>query len=591
MLRLLLPAHPEAAGLLALLLVHHARRATRTDAHGRLLRLEEQDRSAWDRELIAEADRLVVAALRAGPPGRFTLQAAIAALHVQAPSYAQTDWPQILTLYDELLRTWPSPVVALNRAVAVSMVDEPEAALAQVEALERDGRLAGYRYLPAIKADLLHRLGRDAEAADAYQAALALTGNAAERELLQDRLSPTSRSACGSDRAVGIRPPAPVPGNSASLILGREQPRHRGKALVDVLALSGLDAIRQVLHHAAPGVEDGAVTKRHHVVDAGSIAGDCGVESGRTEVAVQQAEVAGRVDDGGVAPVDDAGDRPRDRVDQHVLDPQIIVGERGRVPRRWWRGGQEGLNGSAVRHRHRVGDRGIGLRGLLSPLRRRLVVGAHQRGHPIDRDGMQRGEQLAKPGGDGAGLDRPLRLRHVQEGHAWELAVGQATLLRDREAREGDRQRRDGRDGGKQAGLPAHARSPARRVGFLAEAHQQLAVDLVRAVVQALPYHHDGVDLVVGEVRSDHAPEVLDVVGAAVCHATILSIMDVGGRSRGGQLLTRPVDGTNALGPPPLCASLSSPSSETYSCCFVECPWPVLQPALRVMDGLTTVIT
>jgi RNA polymerase sigma-70 factor (ECF subfamily) len=188
MLRLLLPADREAAGLLALLLVHDARRATRTGADGRLLRLEEQDRSAWDGELIAEADRLIVGALRAGPPGRFTLQAAIAALHAQAPSYAETDWPQILTLYDELLRVWPSPVVALNRAVAVSMVDGPEAALAAVEALERDGRLAGYRYLPATKADLLHRLGRDAEAAGAYRAALALSDNEAEQEFLAERL-------------------------------------------------------------------------------------------------------------------------------------------------------------------------------------------------------------------------------------------------------------------------------------------------------------------------------------------------------------------------------------------------------------------
>jgi RNA polymerase sigma-70 factor, ECF subfamily len=188
MLRALLPDEREAAGLLALLLVHHARRSSRTDADGRLLRLEEQDRSAWDRELIAEADRLVVDALRAGPPGRFTLQAAIAALHAQAPSYDETDWPQILTLYDELLRVWPSPVVALNRAVAVSMVDGPQAALADVEALEGDRRLAGYRYLPATKADLLRRLGRDAEAANAYRAALELSDNAAEREFLAERI-------------------------------------------------------------------------------------------------------------------------------------------------------------------------------------------------------------------------------------------------------------------------------------------------------------------------------------------------------------------------------------------------------------------
>jgi RNA polymerase sigma-70 factor, ECF subfamily len=188
MLRRLLPDEREAAGLLALLLVHHARRATRTDPDGRLLRLAEQDRTAWDRDLIAEADRLVVAALTAGPPGRFTLQAAIAALHAQAPSYADTDWAQIRVLYDEMLRIWPSPVVALNRAVAVSMAEGPEPALAEVERLERDGRLSGYRYLPATKADLLHRLGRDAEAVVAYRAALALTDNAAEQEFLTGRV-------------------------------------------------------------------------------------------------------------------------------------------------------------------------------------------------------------------------------------------------------------------------------------------------------------------------------------------------------------------------------------------------------------------
>jgi RNA polymerase sigma-70 factor, ECF subfamily len=188
LLRVLLAANREAAGLLALLLVHHARRATRTDAQGRLQRLEEQDRSGWDRELIAEADRLVVSSLRAGRPGRFALQAAIAAVHAHSPSYEQTDWPQILTLYDELLRVWPSPVVALNRAVAVSMVDGPQTALAEVEALERDGRLAGYRYLPATKADLLRRLGRDAEAADAYRTALELSDNTAEQEFLAGRV-------------------------------------------------------------------------------------------------------------------------------------------------------------------------------------------------------------------------------------------------------------------------------------------------------------------------------------------------------------------------------------------------------------------
>jgi RNA polymerase sigma-70 factor (ECF subfamily) len=187
MLALLLPREREVAGLLALLLVHEARRATRTDDDGRLVRLADQDRAVWNQDLIAEADRLIIGGLGSGPPGRFLLQAAIAALHAQAPSYEDTDWPQILVLYDRLLEVWPSPVVALNRAVALSMVDGPEAALSAVEELERDGRLAGYRYLPATKADLLRRLGRHAEAAAAYDEALALTGNAAEQAFLESR--------------------------------------------------------------------------------------------------------------------------------------------------------------------------------------------------------------------------------------------------------------------------------------------------------------------------------------------------------------------------------------------------------------------
>jgi RNA polymerase sigma-70 factor (ECF subfamily) len=189
MLRLLLPADHEVAGLLALLLVLHARRATRVDAGGRLLRLEEQDRSRWDRALIDEAHELVVATLPAGPPGRFTLQAAIAALHAQAPTYAETDWPQIVTLYGSLLRVWPSPVVALNRAAAVSMVDGPAAALPLVAELEADGRLDAYRYLHATKADLLHRLGRDAEAVAAYRRALELTDNTVEQDFLSSRVT------------------------------------------------------------------------------------------------------------------------------------------------------------------------------------------------------------------------------------------------------------------------------------------------------------------------------------------------------------------------------------------------------------------
>jgi RNA polymerase sigma-70 factor (ECF subfamily) len=194
MLRALLPREREVSGLLALLLANHARRATRTTAEGRLLRLEEQDRAAWDRDAIAEADELVVRALRGGDPGRFALQAAIATLHAIAPTYDETDWPQILVLYDELLRHWASPVVALNRAVAVAMVHGPAAALTEVDELERDPRLAGYRYLPATAADLLRRLGRGADAAAAYERAIALTANETERAFLAGRLASITTS-------------------------------------------------------------------------------------------------------------------------------------------------------------------------------------------------------------------------------------------------------------------------------------------------------------------------------------------------------------------------------------------------------------
>jgi len=191
MLRELMPDEREARGLLALLLLTDARRATRTAADGRLLLLEEQDRSRWDRAAIAEGTGLVTGALRGrtGRPGRFLLQAAIAAVHAEAPSYADTDWPQLLRLYDELLLAWPTPVVALNRAVAHAMADGPEAGLADIEAIERDGRLAGYRYLPAARADLLRRLGRDRDAAEAYRTALGLTENAAERAFLAGRIA------------------------------------------------------------------------------------------------------------------------------------------------------------------------------------------------------------------------------------------------------------------------------------------------------------------------------------------------------------------------------------------------------------------
>ncbi|MEU6786192.1 sigma-70 family RNA polymerase sigma factor [Nonomuraea angiospora] len=194
MLRELMPDEREVRGLLALLLVTDARRATRVDAEGRLLRLEDQDRSLWDRSAMSEAHGLIVDGLRGGRPGRYVLQAAIASLYAEAPSYDQTDWPQIVTLYDELLSVWPSPVVALNRTVAVSMVSGPARALEEVAELEKNGRLARYQYLPAIKADLLRRLGRRQEASIAYRQALELTGNEAEREFLAERLAGPHRA-------------------------------------------------------------------------------------------------------------------------------------------------------------------------------------------------------------------------------------------------------------------------------------------------------------------------------------------------------------------------------------------------------------
>jgi RNA polymerase sigma-70 factor (ECF subfamily) len=195
MLGELMPDEREVRGLLALLLLTDARRAARAAPDGRLLLLEEQDRSRWDRAAIGEGISLVTGTLRGGAarrPGRFVLQAAIAAVHAEAPSYGETDWPQLLRLYDELLWAWPTPVVALNRAVVHAMVDGPEAGLADIEGLERDGRLAGYRYLPAAKADLLRRLGRCGEAALAYQSALAATDNEAERAFLARRIAEVS---------------------------------------------------------------------------------------------------------------------------------------------------------------------------------------------------------------------------------------------------------------------------------------------------------------------------------------------------------------------------------------------------------------
>jgi RNA polymerase sigma-70 factor, ECF subfamily len=180
----LMPDEREVRGLLALLLVTDARRATRVDDAGAPVRLEVQDRSRWDVAAIDQANELVVEGLRAARPGRYVLQAAIALVHARAATFDQTDWVEIVRLYDELLVTWPSPIVALNRAVAVSMVDGPAVALVLIEGLETDPRLADYHYLPAIKADLLHRLGRAEESLDERKRALALARNDVERAFL-----------------------------------------------------------------------------------------------------------------------------------------------------------------------------------------------------------------------------------------------------------------------------------------------------------------------------------------------------------------------------------------------------------------------
>jgi RNA polymerase sigma-70 factor (ECF subfamily) len=198
LLRELMPDEREAGGLLALLLLTDARRVARVAADGRLLLLEEQDRSLWDRAAIGEGTGLVSEVMRGARwPGRFVLQAAIAAVHAEAPSYGETDWPRLLRLYDGLMRAWPTPVVALNRAVVLAMVDGAEAALAEIGAIEADGRLAGYRYLPAAKADLLRRVGRLDDAARAYRSALDLTAGDAERAFLAGRIAEVSASASG----------------------------------------------------------------------------------------------------------------------------------------------------------------------------------------------------------------------------------------------------------------------------------------------------------------------------------------------------------------------------------------------------------
>ena len=176
----------EAKGLLALMLLHDSRRDARTDETGDIVLLEDQDRTAWDRAEIDEALALVPIALRGGP-GPYALQAAIAALHANAPDAAETDWPQIAALYNELYRRVPTPVIALNQAVAIAMWQGPALGLPRIDALK--GELADYHLWHAARADLLRRLDRKKEAATAYRAALACVGSAPERRFLERRLA------------------------------------------------------------------------------------------------------------------------------------------------------------------------------------------------------------------------------------------------------------------------------------------------------------------------------------------------------------------------------------------------------------------
>jgi RNA polymerase sigma factor (sigma-70 family) len=188
-LRSLLPDNTEVAGLLALIVLTDVRRPTRTDGSGQLILLPDQDRSAWDLGAIAEGVALAREALNRRPPSRFALMAAIAAVHAEAPTWEATDWAEIVGLYDLLLPVWPSPIVALNRAVAVGFAEGPDAGLHELESLATEPLLVSYSYLAAARADFLRRLGRIADARLAYQEALLLNENSVEREFLHGRLA------------------------------------------------------------------------------------------------------------------------------------------------------------------------------------------------------------------------------------------------------------------------------------------------------------------------------------------------------------------------------------------------------------------
>lgn len=188
----LLPGEREIAGLLALMLLVHARRGARTGPGGEMVLLEDQDRAVWDRPMIREGRALVLVSLTGGPPGAYGVQAALAALHDEAPDVASTDWPQIVALYDVLLRLVPSPVVAMSRAVAVAMRDGPAAGLTLLDELSDEPQLRAHHPYVAARAELLARLGRRDEAAAEYRRALDLVGTDPEREYLRNRLQATT---------------------------------------------------------------------------------------------------------------------------------------------------------------------------------------------------------------------------------------------------------------------------------------------------------------------------------------------------------------------------------------------------------------
>ena len=180
---------PEVAGLVALMLLHESRRKTRTTSAGEIVLLEDQDRSLWNRDLIEEGIKLVSEALASPPVGAYTLQAAISAVHARAPSTAATDWSQIVGYYDALSRAAPSPVVELNRAVALAMRDGPQAGLEIIDSLLAGGDLSNYHLAHAARADLCRRLGKTTEAKASYQQALALARQEPEQRFLQRRLA------------------------------------------------------------------------------------------------------------------------------------------------------------------------------------------------------------------------------------------------------------------------------------------------------------------------------------------------------------------------------------------------------------------